>query len=497
MMKLGIIAKIQDRNFADAIILPFWKGKKGPAPAIHLDKEFTEILTPAIESGDLTGKEGEIFYFFPTKGKEKRIIWLGIGEEEKITAEILRRGYGKALVALKKLKAKKIHAAVPSTNQISSDLIHLGTLEGLLLANYSFDKLKGKKEKEEEHLIERIEIIGGSQKNLAKLCERTEKIAESVYYTRDLVMGNAADVTPLFLSEKAKELQRDFPKVKVSILKKKELEKEKMGLLLAVGQGSAVEPTLIIIEYFGDRKSDEKTALIGKGVTFDTGGLNLKPTGSMEEMRVDMAGAAIVLGTIKAAANLDLKVNLIGVIPATENAIGPSSYKPGDVYRGYSGITVEISNTDAEGRLILADALSYVQKNYEPTRMIDFATLTGGAVVALGEEATALFSNDDELASQLIHAGEKTYERLWKMPLFSEYDDLLKSKIADIKNSGGKKASPITGAKFLQRFVKENIPWAHLDIAGTAFVAEPKPYCPAPATGVGIRLLIQYFDDMA
>jgi leucyl aminopeptidase len=214
----------------------------------------------------------------------------------------------------------------------------------------------------------------------------------------------------------------------------------------------------------------------------------------METMKDDMSGAAAVLGTLKAAADLKLPVNLIGVIPATENGIGPDSYKPGDVYQSHSGKTVEISDTDAEGRLVLADAISYVQKHYTPTQIIDLATLTGGIIVALGEHATGLFSNDDALADRLYEAGEATQERVWRMPLYDDYKDCLKSSIADLKNSAGRSASSISGALFIQEFVKE-IPWAHLDIAGTAYLTTPRHYHPTHATGVGVRLLVRFLLD--
>jgi leucyl aminopeptidase len=214
----------------------------------------------------------------------------------------------------------------------------------------------------------------------------------------------------------------------------------------------------------------------------------------METMKCDMAGAAVALGIVQAAAELKLKVNLISVLAVAENAIGPASYKPGDVYGSHSGKTVEIGNTDAEGRLVLADAISYVQEHYQPHQMIDLATLTGGIVVALGEEATGLFANNDALAHQLEKAGERTHERIWRMPLYSEYKDYLKSTIADIKNSGPRKASAGTGAAFIQFFVKKTISWAHLDIAGTAFLSELKPYHPTAATGVGIRLLVDFLE---
>jgi leucyl aminopeptidase len=233
------------------------------------------------------------------------------------------------------------------------------------------------------------------------------------------------------------------------------------------------------------------TALVGKGITYDTGGLHLKTTG-METMKDDMSGGAAVLGTIKAAAALGLKVNIIGAVASTENAIGPDSYKMGDVYRSYSGKTVEIMDTDAEGRLVLADAVSYIEDHYKPSRIIDLATLTGGIIVSLGDEASGLFSNDDELAEDLIRSGKHTYERLWRFPLYREYKEALKSTIADMRNSPpARKASSIMGGMFIQEYIRKT-PWAHLDIAGTAFLSNPRHYHPTNATGVGIRLLIDY-----
>jgi leucyl aminopeptidase len=294
----------------------------------------------------------------------------------------------------------------------------------------------------------------------------------------------------------ARQFEKEHASIKVSILDKKALEKEKMGLILAVGRAANTDPAVVILEYKGDPHSKEKTAVVGKGITYDTGGLNIKVAGSgMETMKCDMAGAAAVMGIIQAAAKLKLKVNLVGALALAENAIGPASYKPGDVFRGRTGKTVEITNTDAEGRLVLADTISYVEDHYQPNRLIDFATLTGGVVIALGEEASGLFSNDDTLAHALERAGERTHERVWRLPLYPEYKEYLKSPIADIKNSGPRKASSPSGATFIHQFVK-SISWAHLDIAGTAYLSELKPCHPTAATGVGVRLFIDFLEHL-
>jgi leucyl aminopeptidase len=264
--------------------------------------------------------------------------------------------------------------------------------------------------------------------------------------------------------------------------------------LLAVARGSAVEPTFIILHYKGVARSKDHTVIIGKGVTFDTGGLNLKTSG-METMRDDMSGAATALCTVAVAAALNLPVNVTAVVAATENAIDARSYKPGDVYKGYSGMTVEIGNTDAEGRLTLADALAYTVKELKPTRMIDFATLTGSMVVALGEGMSGLFCNEETLANSLLDSSQRTSEILWRMPLFEPYKEQLKSDIADIKNVGGRAAGSITAALFLQEFV-QNVSWAHIDIAGTAFGKE-KGYVPKNGVGFGVRLMVDFLENLS
>ena len=280
-------------------------------------------------------------------------------------------------------------------------------------------------------------------------------------------------------------------------MRREQIKMSHMGLLEAVSRGASEEPAFITIEYKGDPdESQDWTALVGKGITYDTGGLSIKPTSGMLTMRGDMGGAGAVLGVIHALCHLKIPVNVVALIASTENAIGPSSYKVGDVYTGHSGKTVEVTNTDAEGRLVLADAISYAQETYKLKRIIDLATLTGGAVVALGEEASALMTNNDRLAVELFKASQETSELVWRLPLYEDYKRLLDSKVADIKNSGDRKASAIQGGIFLQHFVDPKISWAHLDIAGVAFSDELKSYQPVQATGYGVRLLIRFFQQM-
>jgi leucyl aminopeptidase len=321
-----------------------------------------------------------------------------------------------------------------------------------------------------------------------------ELIVKAVNQVRDLVNGNADDVNVVALKEIAHKMAKEFSSLKVKVLDKKALEKEKMGLMLAVGRGAAHDPALILFEYKGNPRSKETIAVVGKGITFDTGGLNIKVSG-METMKCDMAGAAAVIGIMRLAAELKLKVNLVGALAVAENALGPLSYKPGDVFCGRTGKTVEITNTDAEGRLVLADAISYVEDHYTPSKLIDFATLTGGVVVALGEEAAGLFCTDEAFAKALEKAGERTHERVWRLPLYPEYKEDIKSKIADIKNSGSRKASSAQGATFIQHFVKTPA-WAHVDIAGTAYLSETRAYHPTLATGMGVRLFVDFLENL-
>jgi len=482
-MNVKAVSSLSSRKSADALILPFFEGKK---PAFS-SKSLAALYNQPLKTGDFKGTSEEVLCHYPPRGKEKRLILVGLGKEKKLTKEVVRRSYAKA-ISLLKSKAKMINIQIPETAVLEEEELVSSTAEGVLLAGYVFDANKTQKEKPPSQFT----FIGGALKKLKEI----EILCKNVAFARDLIIQNADTITPTFLGKQAKELAKTYSSIKTTVLDRKEIEKQKLGLIEAVAKGSHEEPALILVEYQGDPKSKEINAIVGKGVTYDTGGLNLKPTGGMETMRDDMSGGATVLGTIRAAAALKLPVNIIGAVGSTENAIGPKSYKPGDVYKSYSGVMVEITNTDAEGRLVLADTLSYVQKKYAPKRIIDIATLTGGAIIALGEEVSALMANDDTLANELIEAGEHTYERLWRLPLYEEYKDLMKSEVADIKNSAKRKASPIQGGIFLQRFIDKGS-WAHIDIAGTAFPDKRKPYQPVQATGVGVRLLVAFFQKLS
>lgn len=482
-MHLTTVSKIADRPEVDLVVLPFWQGAKKAEAACSL-VPFKHELAPILAEDDFKGKEGETALIYTGKKRESRLLLLGCGKKSEASDETVRKAVVAAVKLCRKKKWTSLSFVCPEKGAY-----HEAITEGILLSNYVFDQLKH--DDEITTPLKKVCLIGASDKD----CKRVQIIIDAVNFARDLINGNADDITPQKLSEVARELCKTSPKLKATILGKKEITKAGLGLLLAVNRASFRDPALIIVEYRGKPSSKDCTALIGKGITYDTGGLILKPKGGMETMKDDMSGGAAVLGTIKALAALKVPVNVIGIIPSTENSIGSRSYKPGDVYKSYSGKTVEVADTDAEGRLVLADAISYVQDHYKPTRMIDLATLTGGVVIALGEHASGLFSNDDKLAKKLLDAGEETFERLWRLPLFPEYKEALKSTIADIKNSADRKASPITGATFIHAFVK-NTPWAHLDIAGTAYLSAPRDYHSTPATGVGVRLLVEFLSNL-
>jgi leucyl aminopeptidase len=475
-LKFAFLPDLAKRNPSDLLILPFWEG-----PKVAADLEsYGALVAPALK--DFTGKSGETASCY---GQGERILLVGLGKQEKATIEALRRAYASATkVALAK-KCKRIDLLFPKCKQRGEFL--QGIAEGVLLTNYSFTYKHDSLKENPIVLLEQITWIGIEKTGAL---ERVDTICEGVHFIRDLVQANADDKAPKVLAEMAKKLH---PKVKTAVFDKKKLQEEKMGLILAVNRSSSHEPVLIQAAYKGNPKSKDHVVLVGKGITYDTGGLSLKPTDNMLTMKCDMAGAATVLGAVRTAAELGLKVNVTAVAPVTENCIGSQSYKLGDVYRSYSGKTVEITNTDAEGRLVLADALAYAVKHLKPTCVIDLATLTGACVVALGEEMAGLFTADEALAQELLEAADQTDELLWRLPVHPDYQEALKSDIADLVNSTGRDAGATKAALFLQEFVGD-VPWAHMDIAGPAYLSKPKHYNPTKGTGYGLRMLIDFLE---
>ena len=457
------------------LVVPFWKGTL----QTDLD-EIKPFISSVLRSGDFKGDCGETHFVYPENFNESKILLLGLGDKD--SAENLRKAYGSAIAAIREKKGKSANFILPSQGAIQ------GAVEGVFLANYAFDHLKGATLKEAAPLLETIGFIGKIENGVL---DQAQKLMQGIFFARDLVNGNADDITPYTLGQEALSLEKSSKNITVQVFDRKWLEKEKMGLILAVGKAAEVDPVLIQASYVGNPKVKEQIVLVGKGITYDTGGLSLKPTDSMLDMKCDMGGAAAVLGTLKTVALLGLKVNVTALVPSAENAIDSKSYKIGDVYRSYSGKTVEINNTDAEGRLILADALAYAEKHLNPSHIIDLATLTGAVIVALGEKIAGFFCNDENLSGELLDASKDSTDPLWRLPLVPEYKELLKSPIADLVNSGGREAGSITAALFLQEFVQK-AKWAHLDIAGGAYLSKPRDYHPTKATGFGVHLLVEF-----
>src|SRR5258707_2142598 len=419
----------------------------------------------------------------------RKVTLMDLGKRDAVTLRLIRT----ALYAIGKLARKQrdrsIAVAMPYT------IAEVGVIADFLSqSDYKYDSYITTK-RNGQGPISAILIPAAEMdsKELKRVESESRALRAGIRTVRDLGNGPANLITPTRLAERAEEVARSVG-VKATVYGKKEIERMKMGGLLAVNRGSAEEPRFIVLEY-SPRKAKKHVALVGKGVTFDSGGISIKPAEKMEEMKFDMCGAAAVIGTIQAAAILGLPVRITGVIPSTDNLPSGSAYKPGDIITMMSGKTVEIVNTDAEGRMILADALHYASE-LKPDHLIDYATLTGACVVALASEAAGLFSNDDELARKLIACGERVGERLWRLPEWDEYKELIRSEWADMKNSGGRWGGASTAAVFLKEFV--NCPsWAHLDIAGTAYAEHETAREARGANGAGVRVTIAFLESLS
>ncbi|HLJ65004.1 MAG TPA: leucyl aminopeptidase [Stellaceae bacterium] len=462
--------------------------------AIELDRETGGALKRAIAASRFTGRRDETLSLLaPHKLAAARVLLVGAGKPDAFDAMVCRNlggviaaqlnagGESVAAIAVDAINGKVIGAA-----EAASEMAY-----GARLRSYRFDKYRTKEKPEQKPSLKELTFLvdepGTAKRGFAPL----EKIAEGVFFTRDLVSEPANILYPESLAESAVTLQKAG--IEVEVLDEKMMKKLGMGALLGVGQGSARPSRLVVMSYEGNPKSKNgPLAFIGKGVTFDTGGISIKPAAGMEDMKWDMAGAGVVIGLMKALAGRKAKVNAVGIVGLVENMPSGTAQRPGDIVRSMSGQTIEVLNTDAEGRLVLADALWYTQDRFKPQLMVDLATLTGAVIIALGHEHAGLFSNNDQLAERLMAAGKSVGEPLWRLPLADAYDRLMDSDAADIKNiSGGRDAGSITAAQFLQRFVN-GVPWAHLDIAGTAWSKKDSPTVPKGATSFGVRLLDRF-----
>ncbi|MGI0097102.1 MAG: leucyl aminopeptidase [Nitrosopumilaceae archaeon] len=437
------------------------------------------------------GKVGEIS-IIQTLGMTPaiKILIAGLGPKNKLSTDVLRNVTGKIAQKVRSLGLSEFSIVIPIGFPIDSDSSISAVVEGTMLSLYSFDKFK----KEKSEKSPDLSILVSNSQNAQKVISQAQIVAEGTLFARDIANLPPNECSPSTLASIAKSLSSKN-KLKCKIFSKNELKQKKFGGISAVGQGSKNEPKLIILEHNKGRLGDKPVVIVGKAVTFDTGGISLKPGDKMDEMKFDKCGGCTVLGIMKAVSELKLPINVVGIIPSVENMPSGESYRPGDIIRLYSGKTAEILNTDAEGRLILADALSYGIKQYSPKSIIDFATLTGACIVALGNNIAGLVSNDQKLAEKIKSSSEKTSEELWQLPINDDYMDMIKSNVADMKNVGmGRAAGTITAAAFLANAV-DNTPWVHIDIAGTAWTQDAtkkKSYNPKGATGYGVRLILDY-----
>ncbi|WP_042683578.1 leucyl aminopeptidase [Candidatus Nitrosotenuis chungbukensis] len=419
----------------------------------------------------------------------ERIVIAGLGPVHKITHETVRISSGKIAKKIRDLEISEFSIVLPDKFPLKADVAANAIVEGVSLSQYSFDKYK----KEKNPKLQRVTILVSDKTKISDQISKAMTVSDGVNFARSIANLPPNECAPVHMAGFAKSLAAKN-KLKCTILSKNELRQKGFGGITAVGQGSKNEPKLIILEYNG-KKDDRPTVLVGKAVTFDTGGISIKPADKMDEMKFDKCGGCTVLGIMKAVSELKLPVNVVGIIPSVENMPGGESYRPGDIIRMYGGSTAEILNTDAEGRLILSDALSYGVKTYKPKAVLDFATLTGACIVALGPNVAGLVSNNNGIASKIRKSSEKTGEEVWQLPLNDDYTDMIKSDYADIKNVGiGRAAGAITAAAFLANAVGTT-PWAHFDIAGTAWIqtgTKEKSYNPKGATGFGVRLGVDY-----
>ena len=488
-MKIDFAPKVPART--ETVVFLQAEGAGLSPAAKALDAQSDGYITQAMKVAKFTGKRDQVLDLTaPAKGTE-RAIFVGAGQAEKLSArewELTGGLIAGQLLAAKQEKAIVVADGLPEKQAAGAAA---SIASGLALRNYQFAKYKGKKP-DSAKLLEATTIVTPAAAKAKTVYASLAAVAEGVHLARDLVNEPANVLHPVEFAKRVQGLSKSG--LKVEVLSPAQMKRLGMGALLGVAQGSPYEPRLVVMRWEGGPKGEAPLAFVGKGVTFDTGGVSIKPAAGMEDMKGDMGGAAAVTGLMLALAGRKAKVNVIGAIGLVENAIDGAAQRPGDVVKSMSGQTIAVLNTDAEGRLVLADVLWYVQDRFKPKFMVNLATLTGAIMVALGKDHAGLFSNNDELSARLTSAGLETGEKIWRMPLGPEYDKLIDSDIADMKNIGGRFGGSITAAQFLQRFVNK-VPWAHLDIAGTAMDSTKSAINQSWASGWGVRLLNRLVAD--
>ncbi|MBI1274642.1 leucyl aminopeptidase [bacterium] len=477
----------EDVHKADVLVVGVFEDGTLTKQAKAVDEGTKGFLSRALKTAEFKGKKGKFFHAVMPHGWE-RVIVAGLGSMDKFEPLDAQNLGGDLVAFLNGQRVKEAAVALCGNKLLVSDHdLAAEVAYGAQLRSYRFDKYRTKEPEEKKPTLKKLTIMAADKNEAGRQYERLEAVIEGVFLTRDLVSEPANIVHPDSFPAYCKELAALG--VEVEVLGEKEMKKLGMNALLGVGQGSDKESKLIVMQWNGGKKNDAPVAFIGKGVCFDTGGISIKPAANMEEMKWDMAGAGVVTGLMKTLATRKAKVNVVCVAGVVENMPDGNAQRPGDVVTSMSGQTIEVINTDAEGRLVLADALWYTQDRFKPKFMVNLATLTGAIIVALADVHAGLFSNNDVLSTRLTESGIAVGEPLWRLPLGKEYDEKINCDIADVKNVGdGSGAGSITAAQFLQRFVND-VPWAHLDIAGTAWTKKDKSICPKGGTAFGVRLL--------
>ena len=466
---------------SDLICIGVYKDSSFTPGGSDINQDLKNIIKSGVDVGDVKGKTGEVNFFYYNN---RRFALIGLGDKEKVTSEFIRLATGSAIRAAITKKAKTV-----TVDCFCSELDSCQAMgEGAVLGSYQF--LEYKTNSIDSFVVEEVSINGCNDQELNK----GVAIGNAICFARDLGNHPGNISTPTYLANAAKEISK-IDEMTLKVIDREEFTQMGMGGLAGVAQGTDEPPKFIVVEY--NNGGDEKPkVLVGKGLTFDSGGISIKPASKMDEMKYDMCGSIVVLGVLHALSILKPKINVVGIIPSTENLVGAKAFKPGDILTAYNGKTIEVLNTDAEGRLILADGLSYASKHYDPEFIIDFATLTGAVVVTLGHVATGVMGTDDKLMRKVKESSKSTGEKVWELPLWPEYCKQIKSDIADVKNMGSAgQAGSIAAGAFLKEFVEEDIPWVHFDIAGTAWGAKPSSVDPkGSATGVGIRLVLDMLE---
>jgi leucyl aminopeptidase len=478
LVKIGATSRAREEFAPELLAVALYKGES--------PRDLGEDAATVVSGGDFGAKAGETALLYGQGGPAPRLLLVGLGERELLDLEKLRRA---AATVARRARALKLHSAalsLPTLPDTTIWEIARAAAEGARLGLYRFDRHKSVADDQD---LETFWLVA-DEGALDEATEGTElgvKVAEGTVLARDLANEPSNVATPEYLAERASTIADEYG-MELGVLDRAGIEEEGLTGLATVGRSASNEPRFIVLEHRGGGDS-APVVLVGKAVTFDSGGISIKPSAGMEDMKFDMSGGAAVLGAMEAAGALNLPLNLVALVPATENLPGGGAFKPGDVLQMHSGKTVEIVTTDAEGRLILADALSYA-KRYEPSAVVDCATLTGACAVALGDHTSGLMGNDEDLIAELQTAGETTGERAWPLPLFGEYTEQIRGDTADIKNSGGRRGGALTAGAFLKEFV--DYPWAHLDVAGTAYGKKGNAYTTKGATGVPARLLVEF-----